>query len=66
MDSALLGLPEAPKTWHVGEFKTHNQKSFDDLVKRGVEKAKPMHWDQMQAYMGLTGMERALFFFFFK
>lgn len=61
MDSALLGVPEAPKTWHVGEFKTHNDKSFKDLQAKGVLKAKPMHYAQMQAYMGLTEMQRALY-----
>lgn len=61
MDAALVGLPEAPKTWHVAEFKTHNEKSFKDLLAKGVEKAKPMHYAQMQTYMGLTGMERALY-----
>ena len=44
MDSALLGLKEAPKTWHCAEFKTHNKKSFDDLEKKRVRKAKPMHF----------------------
>ena len=61
MDAALVGLPEAPKTWHVAEFKTFNEKSFKELQAKGVEKAKPMHWDQMQTYMGLTGMERAMY-----
>ena len=61
MDAAVLGVPEAPKTWHVAEFKTHNDKSFNELVKKRVEKAKPQHWAQMQMYMGLTGMDRALY-----
>ena len=61
MDGACVGLPEAPKTWHVLEFKTHNDKSFNDLTKNGVAKAKPQHYAQMQVYMGLTGMERALY-----
>lgn len=61
MDSCILGLPEAPKTWHVGEFKTHNAKSYAKLVKEGVQKAKPMHYAQMQAYMHKTGMKRALY-----
>ena len=61
MDGACVGLPEAPKTWHVLEFKTHNDKSFNDLVKNRVLKAKPQHYAQMQVYMGLTGMERALY-----
>jgi hypothetical protein len=61
MDGACLGLPEAPKTWHVLECKTANQKSFDKMLKEGVAKAKPQHWAQMQVYMGLTGMDRALY-----
>lgn len=61
MDGAGVGFPEAPKTWHVLEFKTHNEKSFTDLVKKGVAAAKPEHYAQMQTYMGLTGMERAFY-----
>lgn len=61
LDGAALGLPEAPKTWHVVEFKTHNDKSFTELVKKKVREAKPMHWAQMQVYMGLTGMDRAMY-----
>lgn len=61
MDGCALGIPEAPKTWHVLEFKTHNEKSFKKLVKEGVKKSKPMHYAQMQAYMHLTGMKRALY-----
>ena len=49
-----LGIPEAPKTWHVLEFKTHNSKSFAKLEKEGVQKSNPMHYAQMQVYMGCT------------
>jgi CRISPR/Cas system-associated exonuclease Cas4 (RecB family) len=61
MDGAALGVPEAPKTWHVCEFKTHNAKSFTTLKASGVKKAKPQHYWQMMVYMGLTGMTRALY-----
>lgn len=61
LDGAALGLPEAPTTWHCLEFKTHNAKSFADLKAKGVQAAKPMHWAQMQTYMGLTGMTRAMY-----
>jgi hypothetical protein len=61
MDGAIHALPDAPKTWHVIEFKTHNAKSFADLEKHGVEKSKPQHWAQMQCYMAWTGMTRALY-----
>lgn len=62
MDGAAQGLPEAPKAWHVLEFKTHNDKSFRELSAKGVKVAKPMHHAQMQVYMGLTGMDRALYY----
>jgi len=61
MDAAILGLHEAPKTWHVGEFKTHNKKSFDLLVKDGVQKSKEKHFAQMQSYMHKSGMTRAVY-----
>lgn len=56
------GVPEAPKKRHIVEFKTHGKKSFDDLVKNGVEKSKPMHFIQMQVYMHGTKIDRALYF----
>lgn len=55
------GVPEAPKKRHVAEFKTHSKKSFDDMVKNGVEKSKPMHFVQMQVYMHGTNIDRALY-----
>jgi len=61
MDGAALGIPTAEKTWHVLEFKTHNAKSFAKLEKEGVQASKPQHYAQMQVYMGLTGMTRALY-----
>ena len=61
MDGAALGLKEDSETWHVCEFKTHNDKSFHKLLKEGVEKSKPEHFAQMQIYMHLTEMDRALY-----
>ena len=61
LDAVAIGLKEAPKTWHVVEFKTHSAKSFRDLVAKGVALAKPQHWAQMQIYMHLTGITRALY-----
>lgn len=58
---AESGVPDAPKTRHVVEYKTHSLKSFNDLEKSGVEKSKPMHYTQMQTYMLGTGCERALY-----
>ncbi|MBF0178166.1 MAG: oxidoreductase [Magnetococcales bacterium] len=61
LDAAAIGVIEAPKTWHVCEFKTHNAASFAELRKEGVQKSKPQHFAQMQIYMHLTGMTRALY-----
>jgi hypothetical protein len=61
MDAVALGIPEAPKTWHLCEFKTHNAKSFAKLQKEGVQRAKPEHYAQMQVYMHLASLERALY-----
>lgn len=61
IDGVALGVPEAPKTWHLVEFKTHNDKSFQALLKDGVAKAKPEHYAQMQAYMHMANLSRALY-----
>jgi len=55
------GLPEAPTKPHVAEFKTHSKKSFDEVEKQGVEKAKWQHFVQMQVYMHGKGIDRALY-----
>lgn len=56
------GVPDAPKSKHILEIKTHNKKSFDDLEKKGVKEAKPTHYTQMQIYMYGTDIDRALYF----
>lgn len=48
----VVQLPERyqlPDDW-LCEMKTHNQKSFDKLIKLGVQQAKPMHYAQMMQY----------------
>lgn len=62
MDAVLHGYHEAPTQYIVCEMKTHNAKSYKELVDKRVQAAKPMHYAQMQVYMGLTGMTRALYF----
>ena len=61
MDFALLGLPEMPSVWHLGEAKTHNKKSFDELEKKGVQKSKPVHYAQTIIYMELFGLTYAAY-----
>ena len=60
-DGAALGIPEAPKTWHLLEMKTSSAKQFAKVESEGVEVAKPEHFAQMQVYMHLTGLKRALY-----
>lgn len=43
------------------EFKTHGQKSFDELTKKGLEEAKAEHVAQMQTYMVKRGIKVALY-----
>jgi len=62
VDGIGRGFPEAPKTWAILEVKTHSAKSFTDLKKLGVAESKPQHYAQMQSYMGLLRVERALYF----
>lgn len=60
-DGRGIGFPEAPKTEHLMEFKTHNEKSFKELVSKGVKSAKRGHYDQMQAYMFMSNLSRAAY-----
>lgn len=45
----------------LNEFKTHNTKSFVNLVTEGVKRAKPVHWAQMQIYMHKRGLRFAIY-----
>jgi hypothetical protein len=66
MDGAVLGLLQAPKTWHVFEHKCVSDKKQAEIVKlkaKHGEKAALKEWDQTyyaQAvlYMHYSGMDR--------
>lgn len=60
-DDVLTRVPDAPKTAHLGEYKTHNDKSFTDLVKKGLKLSKPVHYAQMIAYMDKLKLTRGLY-----
>jgi ribosomal protein S27E len=60
-DGLALGVPQAPKTPHILEFKTSALKPFEDLKKKGVLESKPVHYSQMQLYMHWQGFTRALY-----
>lgn len=61
-DGLLTGHPDAPKSKHSLECKTHSLKSFNDVSKDGVEKSKPQHYAQMQCEMVAQKTDRALYF----
>lgn len=61
LDGVIKGIEGCEKTPHVLEIKTHNKKSFDELPKYGVERAKPAHYDQMHCGMLFSGIHRALY-----
>lgn len=66
LDGAIIGLIQAPKTWHVFEAKVCNEKKFAKLnelkVKLGEKQAleawDPIYYGQAVAYMSYTGMTR--------
>ncbi len=41
---------QLPNLIWLGEFKTHNEKSFNELKKKGVMRSKPQHFRQMCSY----------------
>lgn len=66
MDGAILGLLQAPKTWHVWEHKQVGEKKFEQLKKlkelKG-EKEALKAWDEIYygqaiTYMAASGMTR--------
>lgn len=61
VDDILENVPDAPKTLHLGEYKTANDKSFKDMVKNGLKRSKPVYYDQMVCYMKLLKLTRGLF-----
>jgi len=59
-DGMADNVPEAPKTTHLLEFKTMNDKSFKDLKKKGLKLSKPVYWAQVQLYMHGLELTRCL------
>ncbi len=60
-DGRCIGVIEAPKTPHLLEIKTMNDKYFKILLKCKLQTANPTYYDQMQRYMGEMKLTRGLF-----
>lgn len=62
LDAILTGVPDIPVGYSaLGEFKTHNAKSFQKLVDEGVRVSKPLHYTQMMSYMQRRGLLYGLY-----
>lgn len=61
MDGVMKGVPSRESQPHVLEVKTHNDKSFKDLLKKGVQETKPLHYAQVQITMALSGLRRTIY-----
>lgn len=62
LDSVIKGIPDLPADLPcLGEFKTHNDASFNKLVKGGVKESKPEHYVQMQIYMRYMNLTVAIY-----
>lgn len=62
LDGKLFDTPDFPLIEVLGEFKTHNDKSFKAVVKEKVREAKFEHFVQMQIYMKYEKLPAALYF----
>jgi len=60
-DGEVYQVPTAPKTPHLLEIKTMNNKLFKIYVKQGLEKSNPSYWGQIHTYMGERKLTRCLF-----
>lgn len=61
LDGVIRGIPDLPNENVLGEFKTHNEKSFQKLVAKGVKETKPEHFSQMNEYMTYYRLQWALY-----
>ncbi len=61
-DGVAIGIPDLlPGQPCLLEAKTHGEKSFNDLIAKGVRESKLEHYVQMQLYMGEMGLAIALY-----
>jgi len=61
LDGKLLGYPGAPKTLHLWDHKTANEKQFKAFMTKGLKLWKPVYWAQGQVYMHWSKIKRAVF-----
>jgi hypothetical protein len=62
LDALIYDSPDYPGIWVLGEFKTHGDKSFQELVRKGLKESKWEHVVQQQIYMRYMGLPASLYF----
>jgi len=60
-DGIGKGFPEGPAKTAVWENKTMGDSTFKKLITDGIQKTKPEHYTQIMGYMGLLGIDRAVY-----
>lgn len=61
LDALMFNSPCIPDEWHLGEFKTMNDKNFKELWVKGVRVKKPEHFVQIQLCMHTRGIHKTLY-----
>lgn len=61
LDAVMYNSPDIPNEWHLGEFKTMNDKNFKELKVKAVRIKKPAHFIQMQLCMLTRGIHKCLY-----
>lgn len=57
LDGVANGFKES-SAWHSLEYKTFNDKTFNELKNKGVEEYKPQHYSQIQIGLELADLDR--------
>lgn len=55
------GIATKDGSTYLLEFKTSNDKGFNDLTLKGVRRCKPIHYYQMQVYMRALDIKKAIY-----
>lgn len=62
IDGVIVSGPEVGLPWPaLWEHKALNARSWEDLVKHGLRRSKPLYWAQVQIYMAYLEVPVALF-----
>lgn len=66
IEGEAIGLPDAPKTKHTIEIKTHKNTSYNAIVKHGLQKQNFKHYVQTMLGVHAAGNERGMYIMYSK